>query len=473
MAARRQNTQAFGVVVHERTGMSELPPLDSARSARILAWAEDDPALQPRFRAQLAERTGWNGARCARAIDEYLRFCAVAARLGGRAAPSAAVDEVWHLHLTWTRDYWEDFCPRRLGFALHHQPARGLPGEQTSLREAYAETLHAYAAEFGTPAVEWWPAWSMLLRPTHRSPTHRSRWARLAAALGVLPAAAIAYPGPLDWRGPDFLGLYLLLLAACLLLSTGLRLWHRWQRDAMRSFAPGEPSPWPLAYLRGGPKAVVDAAAAQLHEEGFLGWDAATRRFHRLREENPDDPLLRVVLPTLCDRPSRWTRAEKTGAVQQIREALVRQGGWHALQDAQRIAAQSALPLWLLAGLGVAKTAIGVLRDRPVALLVFFVVATVVAALLFQFRRPGVTRAGRQLLKAQKARHALALRAPRRGQLALAVALVGTGVLAGTELAGYHALRYPPSGGDSGGSSSSDGSSDGGGSGCGGCGGGD
>ncbi|MBE5316557.1 MAG: TIGR04222 domain-containing membrane protein [Xanthomonadales bacterium] len=447
--------------------MSELPPLDSARSARILAWAGDDPALQPRFRAQLAGRTGWNAARCARAIDEYLRFCAVAARLGGRAVPSAAVDEVWHLHLTWTRDYWDDFCPRRLGFALHHQPARGIPGERACLREAYAETLHAYAAEFGTPALEWWPAWSTLRRPSHRR-----RWARLAAALGLLPAAAIAYPGPLDWRGPDFLWLYLLLLAACLLLSTGLRLWHRRQRDATRSFAPGEPSPWQLAYLRGGPKAVVDAAAAQLHEEGFLGWDDAGRRFLLLRREDPEDPLLRGVLPTLCGRSSRWGRAEQAGAVQQLHDALVRQGGWHALQDAQRIAAQSALPLWLLAGLGVAKTAIGVLRDRPVALLVFFVVATVVAALLFQFRRPGVTRAGRQLLKAQKARHALALRAPRRGQLALAVALAGTGVLAGTELAGYHALRYPPSGGDSGGSSSSDGSSDSGG-GCGGCGGGD
>jgi uncharacterized membrane protein YgcG len=126
--------------------------------------------------------------------------------------------------------------------------------------------------------------------------------------------------------------------------------------------------------------------------------------------------------------------------------------------------------MWLLAGFGTAKIAIGLLRDRPVALLVFLVIATVVAALLFHFKRPGITRAGRALLRAQKARHALTLRAPRKGQLALAVALIGTGVLAGTALAGYHELRQPPSGGD-GGSSGSDSSSDGGGSGCGGCGG--
>lgn len=447
--------------------MTELPTPDCNRSARILAWAEDDPVMQRRFRAQLAERTGWDAARCARAIDEYLRFCAVAARLGGRAVPSPAVDEVWHLHLTWTRDYWQEFCPRRLGLSLHHQPARGLAGEREALRSAYAETLHAYAAEFGLPEADWWPAWSTL----HSFPTRRRRWARPAAALGLLPAAAIAYPGPLDWRGPEFLALYLALLAGCLLLGTGWRLWHRLQRDPARGFGPGEATLWQLAYLRGGPRGVVDAAAAQLHDEGFLGWDVDRKALVRQRDDVPDDALLRSLLPNLCGKPSQWTRAEKTGSVQQIREALVRQGGWHAPQQARRIAFQSALPLWLLASLGVAKIAIGLLRDRPVALLVILVIATVVAALLFHFKQPGITRVGREQLQAQQARHALTLRAPRRGQLALAVALVGTGVLAGTALAGYHELRHPSSSGDGGGSGSSDSGSDGGGSGCGGCGG--
>jgi uncharacterized protein (TIGR04222 family) len=446
--------------------MTEPAPVDCARTARILAWAEDDPALQRRFRAQLAERTGWNPGRCERAIGEYLRFCAVAARLGGRAVPSAAVDEVWHLHLTWTRDYWEDFCPRRLGFALHHQPARGLPGEREALREAYAETLQAYTSEFGTPESEWWPAW-----PTPKGSAGRVRWAWRAALLGLVPAAALAYPGPLDWRGPDFLSLYLMLLGVCLVASSGWRLWHRWQRDSARGFAPGETPLWQLAYLRDGPSGVMDAAAAQLHEDGFIGWDAGSHRFARQRQDEPDDALLRMLLPNLCGKPSHWKRAEKSVPIQQVREALVRQGGWHAPQEARRIALGSAVPLWLLAGFGAAKIAIGLLRDRPVALLVFLVIATVIAALLFHFKRPGITRAGRDLLGAQKARHALTLRAPPKGQLALAVALVGTGVLAGTALAGFHELRHPPSSGDGGGSSGSDSGSDGGGSSCGGCGG--
>lgn len=450
--------------------MNDTVSNDPTRSARIIAWASADPVLQRRFRQQLAEATGWDGARCERAINEYLRFCAVAAELGGRAVPSAAVDKVWHLHLTWTRDYWEDFCPNRMGFAFHHQPSRGQPGEREALRLAYAQTLHTYQALFGTPDATWWPAWS-----TRGPRARRGRWAGIAAALGLLPAAsALAFPGPLDWRGPEFLALYLALLGGCLVFGFGWRLWHRQQQDPARGVLPGEPPVWQLAYLRGGPRAVVDAAAASLHEDGFIGWDESKKQLVRRREDAPDDLLLRNLLPNLCGSSSRLTLAESAGALQQLRRQLEQQGWWHSAESSRRIAMLSALPLWLLAGFGGAKIAIGVMRDAPVALLVLLLIVTVVAALIFHFARPGATRAGRELLAAQKARHALDLRAPRPGKLALAVALGGTALLAGTALAGYHELRHPPSSGDGGGSDSSDSSSDGGGgSGCGGCGGGD
>ena len=450
--------------------MSKFDSNDPARAERILAWASADPLLQRRFRQQLAQATGWDGARCERAIQEYLRFCVVAARLGGRAVPSASVDQVWHLHLTWTRDYWEDFCPNRMGFAFHHQPSRGQPGEREALRLGYAETLHAYQSLFGTPDAAWWPAWS-----TAATRARRGRWARMAAALGLLPAAsALALPGPLDWRGPEFLSLYLALLAASLLFAIGWRLWHRQQRDPARSLLPGEPPVWQLAYLRGGARGVVDAAAASLHEDGYLQWDAASKQLVRRREDTPEDSLLRALLPQLSGPPARFGRAEQVTPVQQLREQLVRQGWWHSNESSRRIATLGAAPLWLLVGFGIAKIAIGVMRDAPVALLVLLVIGTLIAALAFHFSRPGATRAGRELLAAQKARHALDLRAPRPGKLALAVALGGTALLAGTALAGYHELRHPPSSGDGGGSDSSDSSSDGGGgSGCGGCGGGD
>lgn len=449
--------------------MTELSQTDPARTARILAWAEANPALQRRFRQQLGERCGWSAERCARAITEYLRFCAVAAELGGRAVPSQAVDEVWHLHLTWTRDYWDDFCPRRLGLALHHQPATGGSDERERLRLAYADTLHAYARCFGDPDPAWWPAFAAA-RPERR-------WRRLAiAALGLLlPAgAATAWTSgtPLDWRGPEFLQLYLVLAAACLVFSLGWRLWQRSRPQVASSPQGQEPPIWQLAYLSGGPRGVVDSAAASLYEAGAIDWDAQRREIVQRKQDPPEDPLLRALLPHLAGPSTRLGSAEKSSAIERIREQLIRMGWWLSADASQRIARISALPWWLLSVLGLLKIGIGIARDKPVALLVLLVILSLVAALAFQFSRPGISAAGRRALAHFRGRHAVATRAPRAGQLGLAVALGGTAVLAATGFADYHTLRHPPSSGDASGSSdSSDGGSDGGGSGCGGCGG--
>ncbi|MCK7593102.1 TIGR04222 domain-containing membrane protein [Pseudomarimonas salicorniae] len=446
-------------------------PADCAdRVRRILEWAGAEPALQVRFRQQLAKETGWNLATCDRAITEYLRFCAVATRLGGRAVPSRDVDRVWHLHLTWSRDYWLSFCPERLGFSLHHQPSMGRPGEREALRLAYAETLHAYCELFGDPDPVWWPAWrgAAPTAPRLRA-SARWGWALLLPA-GLAGAVAL---GPLDWKGPDFLQLYLLLMALCLAGSLGWRLWHRGTASTATSESI-EPSVWQVAYLSAGPRGVVDAAAADLHEQGMLDWNPDTRQLVRRSGELPADPLQRALLPHLSGPPRRLTLADKSGAIRGIRDQLVRGGWWLAPEHARRIALFSALPWWLLSGFGVLKIAIGLERERPVAFLVVLVILSLVLALIFHFVRPGRSAAGRRLLQTLRGRHAVMLRAPRKGQLGLAVALAGTSVLAGTAFADYHTLRHPPSSGDGGGDSGgSDGDSGGGGSGCGGCGGGD
>ena len=145
----------------------------------IQPWLTDQPLLKRRFIAQLAEKTGWSAARLEQGVEEYRRFCLLATVLGGRVVPSPDVDEVWHLHLTYTRDYWDDFCPRRLGLKLHHQPALGVEGEREALRLGYAETLHAYAALFGPPSESWWPS---LRGPAPKAPWWRAAHARWLAS---------------------------------------------------------------------------------------------------------------------------------------------------------------------------------------------------------------------------------------------------------------------------------------------------
>jgi hypothetical protein len=110
------------------------------------------------FAARLARENGWTAAYSARVVTEYKRFCFLAATAGHAVTPSDAVDQAWHLHLTYSRDYWERFCPSVLGRALHHEPTDGGPGQLELYFEQYAATLKSYERVFGQVAPEdLWP----------------------------------------------------------------------------------------------------------------------------------------------------------------------------------------------------------------------------------------------------------------------------------------------------------------------------
>jgi hypothetical protein len=110
------------------------------------------------FSARLARDNGWTAEMSERVISEYKRFCFLAVTVGHPVTPSDAVDQAWHLHLTYTRDYWERFCPQVLGRPLHHGPTAGGAAEQHKYFEQYARTLASYEAVFGVqPPSDLWP----------------------------------------------------------------------------------------------------------------------------------------------------------------------------------------------------------------------------------------------------------------------------------------------------------------------------
>src|SRR3569623_361486 len=95
------------------------------------------------FAARLGRENGWSAAYADRVIAEYKRFCFLAVTVGHEVTPSDAVDQAWHLHLTYSRDYWERFCPEVLGCPLHHGPTTGGAGERQRHFEQSAATLKA------------------------------------------------------------------------------------------------------------------------------------------------------------------------------------------------------------------------------------------------------------------------------------------------------------------------------------------
>ena len=110
------------------------------------------------FAARLARENRWSTSFTQRVIQEYKRFCYLACTAGHEVTPSDAVDQVWHLHLTYSRDYWGEFCPKVLGMDLHHGPTAGGQVERTRYYDQYAETFRSYEAAFAEPPpADIWP----------------------------------------------------------------------------------------------------------------------------------------------------------------------------------------------------------------------------------------------------------------------------------------------------------------------------
>ena len=125
---------------------------------RLAAYEIGPPDANLTFAARLARENRWTTDFAELVIREYKRFCYLAVAAGHEVTPSDAVDQAWHLHLTYSRDYWERFCPDVLGVPLHHGPTAGGQAERTRYYDQYARTLQSYEQHFGQPPpVEVWP----------------------------------------------------------------------------------------------------------------------------------------------------------------------------------------------------------------------------------------------------------------------------------------------------------------------------
>jgi hypothetical protein len=103
------------------------------------------------FTKRLARHQHWRLDFARGAIGEYRRFCFLACISPTPVTPSEEVDEVWHMHLIYSRDHWDVWCGEVLRRKLHHDPTSGRPEEAAQFRERYAQTLATYETFFVPP----------------------------------------------------------------------------------------------------------------------------------------------------------------------------------------------------------------------------------------------------------------------------------------------------------------------------------
>jgi len=466
---------------------SERAP-EEALWARIAAHPfEDARALD--FTGRLAADMGWSRAQAKGAVEEYRRFCFLAVTGTEPATPSEEVDAVWHLHLTYSRDYWSVWCPQVLERPLHHDPTGGGPAEDARYHGQYARTLARYETAFGPPDPAFWPGTAARFGPrpryrmvdTHRvwllpRPSALRRVAPAACLLLCLPTGALALPStPLDWRGPEFLGLYLPL--ALLAVAASFALAVRLRFAPGRAALAGAPTLDPLeaALLAGGPGRVADLVALILVTSG----SASVERFRgRLVVEGLQGEAARLR-PFLGSVTGPTRRRDLMGAVGEalgpLRRRLHARGLLLDPEETRGARWVALAPIAAVALFGIAKLVVGIERHRTVGFLLVTLLGLAASAGLLWWWLSRPTRAGAQALDALSRNQARALRAPMPSELPLAFAIGGIGILSASaypELFAYLKAPLRDSGSGCGTGGSGCGSGSGGGGGCGGCGGG-
>lgn len=106
------------------------------------------------FSKKLAKEENWSLEFTRKAIEEYKKFVYLCCILPKGASPSEIVDKVWHLHLIYTQNYWEDFCPNILKRPLHHHPSKGGLEERDKHHSWFENTLENYREVFQQEAPE-------------------------------------------------------------------------------------------------------------------------------------------------------------------------------------------------------------------------------------------------------------------------------------------------------------------------------
>lgn len=454
---------------------------------RIAAHPFDSPDDGIDLVRRFAREQGCTLAEARSAVEEYRRFAFLCCHSDRELTPSLLVDEVWHLHLLHTRDYWQHWCPEVLRRPLHHGPTRGRPVDNARYRRQYAETLALYEQHFGTPSASAWPGTRerfaanarirridlarhiVLPRPRWPAAATLGLAATMLTALLIAPAVDALPANPFDWTAGPFLTLYSVLIVLALIAGALLR---RGARDT-GSGAATPADPLELGYLAGGPDRCADAAVAKLVGDGRARWD---EEGSRLVLEGPvsghGEYLDHVARCIAADGQPDKVVARARTAFAGIERGLRGRGLWLDPAQVTRARWLTAMPALAVALFGLAKMIIGAGRDKPIGFLIVMTLVLLIVAAVMAGTLPARSRAGDRALRLAKARHARAARAPTQQEWALAVALGGVAVLGATPLAAYAQARQPPSSGDNSGSSS-DGDGGSGGGGCGGCGGGD
>ena len=263
--------------------------------------------------------------------------------------------------------------------------------------------------------------------------------------------------------GP-FLAYYLAMYCFCLAWAFFTQ--ARWFQTGHKVDAESL-SPLDIAWLAGGARRAADAAVIALNELGAVTVATNGNRVSVVTHPPALPPWLAPFVDCLKSSvATKWIPKRMAVALSSLKTSLVQRGLVATWSGALRLAFLSMAPMAILLVVGVARIVLGHARHHPIGYISMLTILAVASVIGIGVKSTALTAAGRAALRSWRRRSNRVMRAPSTGELAIAFALAGPSVLAGTQLVGYAKIREASN--DSGGCGGGGGGGCGGG--CGGCG---
>ena len=420
---------------------------------RLCAWSPDAPGSSHPFSVRLAAENGWPLSHALRVIEEYRRFALIAATAQNMMTPSDAVDQVWHLHLAYSRSYWDDFCPKVLGKPLHHEPTQGGAHENERFDGTYRATLARYGELFGPPPLDLWPAPELrfaarfqrvLIADRGRAGARLFEYFaglrfQIPLLLGCLAMAGCAgLFTEHNTSGPSaaaFLNFYLYLTIGAVATALSLIWSGLAPRTRECTCALSDLDTYALAYLSRKDFGVLETVIATLYNAGHIGLGEGGGAFTSLAAlPTSAHPIERAFVRDIDQHgrlPKGGGNAFKA-AVQTLRDGLLARDLIPAPKQVTRVQRQLMFVGLAALMVGLIRVAVGVGGGRPVGFLLLLMVNMLVGLLILWRLTQRPNRHGRGILAQAKASAQPRSIRVNTGdtRLPLAVALLGTSALA-------------------------------------------
>lgn len=283
---------------------------------KVARFSLDDPNAAYPFSKKLGEAQGWFEDKTLHVIAEYKKFMFLCMTAPNGASPSPAVDECWHLHLTFTANY-AAFCAETAGKFIHHNPSKGGTTERHRHTDWYEETLKNYVETFqqipphniwtppeGFNAADFLPKSSPMyplsiapfLTPKSVIFDNYTKYTLFFVLLAGLFAVMAFVGRPFSFVDGNFLTYYLVCAIALVMVKAHIYSEHKERIEGnVKTIYERGLNAYQTAFFVGGNSRFAQTVALELIEKGIINKNPEDIKSYELMVSMPvnfDDSLL-------------------------------------------------------------------------------------------------------------------------------------------------------------------------------------